>query len=74
MSIFILDHHCARIILRTGNDKFAHTMNVLRGDRFRECKLSSKDRRDADLVWFNIDVGRDYRASRVVDPFALRRR
>jgi hypothetical protein len=59
MSILVLHHSCARISSRSSDNPLSHFMEISRDHRFRECELPSKDRRNSDFVWLDVDIRGD---------------
>lgn len=57
--------------MRSIYDELSHFMEVGGGDRLGEGQFSRENRRNTDLVWFNIDVWRDDRARGVINTFSL---
>lgn len=59
--------------MRASDDKLPHFMEVCGSDRFGESKFPGKNRRDTNLVGFNVHVGGDNGTSGIVYTFTLSR-
>ena len=71
MTIFVLHHGRTRVTVGTGDDQIPHFVEVRRRDWLGEGQLAREDWRNADFIWFDVHIGRDNRASRVVDTLSL---
>ena len=59
MTVFVFYDCCPGIDLGPIDDQLPHLMEICGCHRFRKSQLPSEDRRDADFVWFDVDIWRD---------------
>ena len=72
MPIFVLDHCGARVPACARDHILPQLVDVVCRDGLGVSELAREDRRDTNLVRFDVDVRGDNRTSSVVDTFALK--
>ena len=71
VSVLVLDHRSAGVAARARDHQSPHLMEVGRCHWLWERELACKDRRNANLIGLNVDIGGDYRPGGVVNTLAL---